>query len=294
MTGKGKRKVYTVEDLTTAVIHAERVLRETEANGENPAAVFASVVGCELRFAKGRYQMRHCAAEASSTWSGAGLLRNWLWAARKELAFLEAVESLDRRKNLFDTPKPVPKEPTFQERVAPWMLECFGEEVANNQAERNHRFLEEALELVQSCGTTRAEAIQLVDYVFSRDVGDPDQEVGGVLVTLAALCLARCMDMHQCGEIELSRVWLNIVEIREKQASKPKHSPLPQGKPTNEIGTVWRHRKGGLYEIVGICQIEATNEPAFLYQPLNANGNTVLWVAPVAEFLAAGFVLEDR
>lgn len=115
----------------------------------------------------------------------------------------------------------------FQQRVQPWMLACFGEAIAADREERNHRFLEEALELVQATGCTAGEAHQLVDYVFARPVGEPAQEVGGVMVTLAALCLAQGLDMHDAGEVELARIWTKVEAIRAKQAAKPKHSPLP-------------------------------------------------------------------
>lgn len=116
---------------------------------------------------------------------------------------------------------------TFQERVRPWLLACFGPEISSDKVERNHRFLEEALELVQACGCTQSEAHQLVDYVFGRPVGEPAQEVGGVMVTLAALCLANDLDMHEAGETELARIWTKVEAIRAKQAAKPEHSPLP-------------------------------------------------------------------
>ncbi len=118
-------------------------------------------------------------------------------------------------------------ETTFQSRVQPWMQECFGAEIAGDRQERNHRFLEESLELVQACGCTADEAHQLVDYVFSRPVGEPHQETGGVMVTLAALCLANDLDMHRAGEDELARIWTKVPEIRLKHANKPPHSPLP-------------------------------------------------------------------
>lgn len=122
---------------------------------------------------------------------------------------------------------------TFQQRVQPWMMACFGAEISADREERNHRFLEEALELVQSCGCTASEAHQLVDYVFCRPVGEPAQEVGGVMVTLAALCLPNDLDMHQAGEKELARIWTKVEAIRAKQAAKPKHSPLPQAQPAD-------------------------------------------------------------
>lgn len=115
----------------------------------------------------------------------------------------------------------------FQARVQPWMMECFGPEISSDRRERNHRFIEEALELIQACGATASEAHQLVDYVFGRPTGEPSQEAGGVMVTLAALCLANGLHMHQAGETELARVWTKMEKIRAKQAAKPKHSPLP-------------------------------------------------------------------
>lgn len=118
---------------------------------------------------------------------------------------------------------------TFQQRVKPWLIACFGEAIASNVHERNFRFIEEALELVQSTGCTKEEVLELVDYVYSRPVGEPYQEMGGVMITLAALGLAAGLDMAQNGEIELERInQPEIIEkIRRKQASKPKHSSLP-------------------------------------------------------------------
>lgn len=116
----------------------------------------------------------------------------------------------------------------FQERVLPWLLACFGQEIASDKMERNHRFFEEAAETVQAAGMTRSEAHQLVDYVFDRPTGELPQEVGGVMVTLAALCLAQGIDMHGAGETELSRIWTKVEKIRAKQAAKPRHSPLPE------------------------------------------------------------------
>ena len=117
--------------------------------------------------------------------------------------------------------------PSYQPRVGLWMDACFGPDISADITERNHRFIEEALELVQANGCTTSEAHSLVDYVYGRDQGEINQEVGGVMVTLAALCNVAGVDMLAAGETELARVWTKIDQIRAKQAAKPKHSPLP-------------------------------------------------------------------
>lgn len=115
----------------------------------------------------------------------------------------------------------------YQERVATWLKTCFGKEVATDRHERNHRFLEETLELVQACGCTAYAAHKLVDYVFTRPVGEKGQEVGGVAVTFAALCWAQDIEQELEAEKELSRIWTCIDKVRTKQATKPSCSPLP-------------------------------------------------------------------
>lgn len=112
-------------------------------------------------------------------------------------------------------------QPSFQMRTESWLHDCFGIN-ATNKAIRNHRFLEEALELVQACECTEEDAHRVVDYVFNRDVGEKHQEVGGVMVTLAGLCLAQNLDMHACAEIELARVQTKTEAIRAKDLLKPK------------------------------------------------------------------------
>ena len=122
----------------------------------------------------------------------------------------------------------------FQVNVARWLLSCFGKEIAIDKVERNQRFIEEALELVQACGGTREDCHMLVDYVFGRPIGEPQQEVGGVMVTLAALCFAQNMHIDECATNEITRCWQNQDKIREKQLNKPRNSPYPAHvKPTN-------------------------------------------------------------
>jgi hypothetical protein len=117
---------------------------------------------------------------------------------------------------------------SYQRRVEDWLSACFPPSVRTDRQERTYRFLEEALELAQANGCSRDEARMLIDYVYSRPGGRPDLEVGGVMVTLASLCSATQINMSEAGERELERNWERIETIRQKQASKPRGSPLPQ------------------------------------------------------------------
>jgi hypothetical protein len=117
---------------------------------------------------------------------------------------------------------------SYQRRVREWLNACFPPSVAADREERIHRFLEEAVELAQASGCSREDALALVDYVYSRPKGCPELEVGGVMVTLASLCVVSGIDMSDAGDRELDRNWKRLDAIRLKQASKPHGSPLPQ------------------------------------------------------------------
>lgn len=114
----------------------------------------------------------------------------------------------------------------YQTRVAAWMQACFGPEISGDIPERCLRFLEEAGELCQALGMTEETAHALVAYTWGRPAGAPEQEVGGVVVTLAALCEAAGLDMMRDGEQELTRIddAETMARIREKHAGKPLRS----------------------------------------------------------------------
>ncbi|WP_318868527.1 hypothetical protein RWE87_13540 [Sinorhizobium meliloti] len=130
-----------------------------------------------------------------------------------------------------------PRRPTYQDAVAKWLLSTFGEKIANDPDERNQRFLEEAVELVQSLGATKQECHELVDYVFSRSKGEPAQEVGGVIVCLAALCNVAGLDMLECSLTELDRIdnALTMDKIKQKHKGKPKFGRLR----FRDVGSPW-------------------------------------------------------
>ncbi|OBU50130.1 hypothetical protein [Stenotrophomonas maltophilia] len=128
--------------------------------------------------------------------------------------------------------QPVGLSDTFQHSVSEWMDKCFLPSLYSNMTERGDRLLEEVLELLQAHGYDKARVPTLVDYVFGRPVGEPAQEVGGVMVTLAGYCWVAGLDMHAAGDVELARINQPDVmaKIRAKQEAKNAlhfDTPLP-------------------------------------------------------------------
>lgn len=121
---------------------------------------------------------------------------------------------------------------SFQSRVAEWMSQCFIPSLYSNMTERGDRLLEEVLELLQAHGYDQNRVTTLVEYVFGRPVGEPTQEVGGVMVTLAGYCWIAGLDMRAAGGTELARICQPEVmaKIRAKQEAKNAlhfDTPLP-------------------------------------------------------------------
>lgn len=137
----------------------------------------------------------------------------------------------------------------FQTEVAKWMQVCFGSDISADQLERADRFTEEALELAQTMpGFTAERAHALVDYVFGRAVGERQQEVGGVMVTLAALCNTVDIEIEAAAETELARIWKKVEQIRAKQAAKPTGSALPIAQQADPYGPPIPHDGGSNVE----------------------------------------------
>lgn len=117
---------------------------------------------------------------------------------------------------------------TYQKEVNTWMRECFGDHITDDIEERCKRFLEEALELVQCMGISRDHAAAMVTYVYAREPGEIEQELGGTMVCLAALCNTADLNIEVAAHQELERCWNNTVRIRNKHINKP---DVIKGKP---------------------------------------------------------------
>lgn len=115
----------------------------------------------------------------------------------------------------------------YQMAVEEWGFACFPEAVCLDVEKRSCRFFEEATELFQAMGQPEEYAIRLVKYSYSRPVGIPDQEIGGVMVGLMMLANAIGRDVSECSITEFARIWTDIEKIRAKQAAQKENTPLP-------------------------------------------------------------------
>ena len=109
---------------------------------------------------------------------------------------------------------------SLQDGLVEWATEAFGRETIDDPRQRAMRCLEEAVELAQALGVDEAACHRQVAHTYARPVGDPAQEVAGVIngALMAAECIG--VDGLLVAEAELERVWLKIDEIRVKQLSK--------------------------------------------------------------------------
>jgi hypothetical protein len=108
-------------------------------------------------------------------------------------------------------------------RVRTWVMKTFGIAIFWDRRERARRFLEEALELVQAMELGKAEVHRLVNRVYSRPAGEVAQEIGGVGVTLHALCSREGHDFDLVFEDEFRRIESLPPEYwHKRQAAKVK------------------------------------------------------------------------
>ena len=106
-------------------------------------------------------------------------------------------------------------------RVKRWLEKAFEGRNCDIE-ERALRLQEEVIELGQAEGITLYQSLGLVYQVYGKPVGDPVQEVGGVLSTLAAYLAITEDDANAIFEDELARIESPgmIEKIRKKHDEK--------------------------------------------------------------------------
>lgn len=92
-----------------------------------------------------------------------------------------------------------------QQAAVDWAERVFGDD-AKDRRILALRFLEEALELVQTQGLKPHDLEHVKKRVFSRPPGDVKNEIGGVMVTLYCMAGHLGLDVDSCEATEIVRV----------------------------------------------------------------------------------------
>lgn len=109
---------------------------------------------------------------------------------------------------------------SLQDGLAEWATEAFGAETITDLKTRAMRTLEEAVELAQALGVDEEACHRQVVHTYSRPVGDPAQEIAGVINGALMAAEGLGVDGLLVAEEELHRVWGCIDEIRIKNLTK--------------------------------------------------------------------------
>ena len=101
-------------------------------------------------------------------------------------------------------------------RIAAWVSDRFGPESLSNPMERADRLLEEAIEMQQAIygeagggrqgNAGERRALAMVRHVYSKEPGDPRQEMGGVMTCALALGHRLGVRLDLAAQTELTRI----------------------------------------------------------------------------------------
>lgn len=109
-----------------------------------------------------------------------------------------------------------------------WVARAFGPETLARPDQRAARVVEEAVELGQAANVPRDVAHRIVDYVYDRPAGDPQQESGGVLLTMLVYCASIGVLAEDMEVRELDRVLAKPPEyFSQRHKAKAAHGITP-------------------------------------------------------------------
>jgi len=120
------------------------------------------------------------------------------------------------------------------DRCLRWLYNVFGANALHDSEERALRFGEESLELIQSLGITEEQAAALVKQVFSKPIGETEQELGGTMVTLAALCAVTGLNAGAAFAKEFDRV--DTPEMKAKIRAKATSTEVVRSNTARRVG----------------------------------------------------------
>lgn len=94
---------------------------------------------------------------------------------------------------------------TWQPMMVGWVKSRLGES-AMEPRERDLRFGEESIELLQAVGLSALDILRLLVHVYGKKPGRVGQEIGGVVTTLLTLAQSHDADMNICALMEIDRI----------------------------------------------------------------------------------------
>jgi hypothetical protein len=120
----------------------------------------------------------------------------------------------------------------FQISVTNWVIDTFDANALYDKRERSFRFLEEAVELAQATRVlSPGDIFNTVHWVLNRPNGEVHGEIGGVMVTLAALSAAHGETMFACAREELQRIRSPGMSAKIRAKQKEKHALIRSWEP---------------------------------------------------------------
>lgn len=110
----------------------------------------------------------------------------------------------------------------YGKRISQWVRRAFGNDAMTSKEERTARVVEEAIELAQAEGLHSDFVRRVLDRVYSRPAGEPEQEAAGLTVCLLAWAESRRVDLRAVALTEIERIEQPEVtaKIQRKQAEK--------------------------------------------------------------------------
>lgn len=96
----------------------------------------------------------------------------------------------------------------WQGQIRNWMFNMVKAPDQWDPVNRGQRILEEVAEACQcpEIGLSEQQCHDIITYVYNRPTGVYHQEIGGIIVTLLALCDATKEDLYQCMVDEIARI----------------------------------------------------------------------------------------
>ena len=112
-----------------------------------------------------------------------------------------------------------------QRDIATIVKEAFGLQSFRDPIERGARFIEESFELLQTVEYPKEHIVEILEYVYSREKGEFEDELGDVGMTLVAFAASKNAPFSHLTAETVKSFEKNMEKIVHKNATKPRYVP---------------------------------------------------------------------